>query len=146
MTTSSERWPANPHYAAVAREVLRTCRDMTLSPALGSPLFRLVTDWGTTCYGIVEHWARRPRITLVVGRFDRGRVDVTRVPIEGAHLIEVLTLVERQTDEPGRSCGCGHDLPPERARVGLDYQCPACGFWPFRPAGWPRAEREEREL
>lgn len=146
MTTSSERWPVDPLYAAVASEVLRTCRD-TMSAVPASPLFRLVPGSDTTCYGIVEHLGRKPRVTLVVGRLDRGRVDVTRVPIEGSHLVELLTLVERQKDEPGRSCGCGHDLPPEGARIGLDYQCPACRFWPFRRAGWPRAEREvgERE-
>lgn len=142
MTTSSEGWHVDPHYAAVAREVFRICRDMTLSPVLVSRPFRLMPGWGTTCYGIVAHVGRKHRVTIFVGRLDRGRVDVTRLPVEGTHLVDVLTLVERETDEPGRSCGCGHDLPPERARVGADYQCPACGFWPFRPAGWPRAERE----
>jgi hypothetical protein len=144
MTTSSERWPADPRYAAVAREVLGTCRAMTISTAVASPLYRLVPGGATTCYGIVEHLDGRLRFTLVVGRLVAGAVDVMRVPIAGARVIEALALAERQEDEPGRSCSCGHDLPAESVREGLDYQCPACRFWPLRPFGWrgPLPERD----
>lgn len=167
MTTSSERWPASPRYARVAQEVIRTCEEIVLGRMTNvgpcALSFRLVPGRGTTCYGIVEH-LDSPRLTLVVGRLLVARapcvpgeepvvverVDVNYVPIEGPRVLEVLAQVQRhEPPEAGRACTCGHDLPPEGSPVDLDYQCPACSFWPFRPFGWrgplPGRGDEERD-
>ena len=138
-------------YPRVAKEVLRACQELVLElelngedPDLRSvPSFRLVPGDCRTCYGIVRSFDRDPRITLVVGRLlttlgDEAGVELQRVPIEGARVIEVLTQAQRDQQEHRFVCSCGHDLPldPSHYPKNDDYVCPACRFRPFRPKDW----------